>query len=400
VSAATVHLTSRDTEWDAARQLGLTVGEEILDGGSAARVFRATGADGADVALKVLTADAGLVDGHDLDSFLGKLRQLNWIRAGDETLAARCLPVLHAVRGPGWAAYTTPFYESVDSAASLRLALGCGAFFDLQTKLVKDLIVYGYGQASAPAGPGFLTSALVDRIPRRWRVLREALPAEVLDADPLVVNGVPCANPRRLLAELTAGPPPWWNRLAPPRLMFPAHGDANTRNVLVGADGFRLIDPRGSTAWWDPVYDLAKTLFSLTVWDPALRLGTHTRRDGDGGWLVGFRRPAYPGYAAAACQFLDRLQAMPALAALLGDDRHWADRLLWTHALHTLAEAPCRLSDRKTRHDPAGLPITPEELALCHYLLGALLLHDLVTAEGELNAETHLALVAGALPPP
>ncbi|GLW28286.1 phosphotransferase [Actinoplanes regularis] len=399
MTAATVHLMSRDTQWDAARRLGLTVGDEILDGGSAARVFRATGTDGADVALKVLTSDAGLVDGHDLDSFLGKLRQLSWIRAGDETLAARCLPVLHAVRGPGWAAYTTPFYESVDSAASLRLGPDCGAFFDLQAGLVKDLIVYGYGQAVAPVGPDFLTSAMVDRIPRRWPVLRAALPAEVLDADPLVVNGVPCVNPKRMLAGLTDLPRPWWTRLAPPRLMFPAHGDLNTRNVLVGADGFRLIDPRGATAWWDPVYDLAKTLFSLTVWDPALRLGAHVRRDGDG-WLAGFRQPVYPGYAAAARLFIDRLRAMPALAALFGDDPHWVDRLLWAHALHTLAEAPCRLSDRKPRHDPAGRPIAPEELALCHYLLGTLLLNDLAGSAGDVDAGSHLALVAGTLPTP
>jgi hypothetical protein len=393
VTAATVHLTSRDAGPDAAaRQLGLTVGEEILDGGSAARVFRATGDDG-EVALKVLTSGAGLVDGHDLDSFHGKLRQLNWIRAGEQSLAARFLPVLHAVRGPGWAACTTPFYESADSAASLRLGPDCREFFELQGRVIKELIVYGYGQASVPADPGFLASALLDRIPRRWPVLRAALPAGVLDADPLVINGVACANPRRLLSVLAAAPP-WWTRLAPPRLMFPAHGDANTRNVLSGADGFRLIDPRGSTAWWDPVYDLAKTLFSLTVWDPALRLGPRAGRDGDG-WTAGFREPNYPGYVAAAHRFTERLRAMPGLAALLGDDPHWTDRLLWAHALHTLAEAPCRLSDPKIRRDRAGRPITPQELALCHYLFGTVLLNDLVTAAGEVDGQAHLALVTG-----
>ena len=395
MNAPPVRLTSSSERVDAAAHLGLTVGAEIPDGGSAARVFRATTSEGAEVALKILVSAPGLVDGHDVESFLGKVTQQNWIQAGEAALAGRYLPILHVVHGSGWAAYTTPFYESVDSAASLRDSPDCTEFFALHTRLVKDLIVYGYGQTIVPAAPDFVESVLVGRVPRRKALLAAALPSGLADIDRLIVNGRECANPLHLLARLSADAPIWWSRLAPPRLMFPAHGDANTRNVLVGADGFRLIDPRGSTAYWDPIYDLAKTLFSLTVWDPALRLGCTTRHTG-GGWTVGFRQPVFAGYVAAAGQFIDRLADIPDLMGLLSDDPHWRERLLWTHGLHVLAEAACRLSDPKPKTDATGTPIAREELALCHYLLGALLLTDLArqSASGSIDVHDHLSLLA------
>jgi hypothetical protein len=43
----------------------------------------------------------------------------------------------------------------------------------------------------------------------------------------------------------------------------------------------------------------------------------------------------------------------------------------------------------------AGRPITPENLAVCHYLLGTLLLNDLVTNADEVDGQVHLALVTG-----
>lgn len=414
MSTPTVHLAAPATAPDdnvgpepaalatVAAHLRLTVGAEILDGGSAARVYRAHDEDGDPLAVKVLVTRPGLVDGHDIGSFLAKLTQLAWIRAGEPALAARYLPVRHAVHGAGWAAYTTPFYESVDSAAPLREPDGGPAFFAQHRRLVADLIVHGYGQAVAPAAPDYLATVVAGRLPRRLPLLERGLPADLLRADQLIINGTPCVSPLRLLDEIIAAPPAWWNGLAPPRLMFPAHGDANTRNVLVGEDGFRIIDPRGSTAYADPVYDLAKTLFSLTVWDPALRLGCRCRRADDRAdrWEVGFRSPAYPGYRLAAHGFLAHLDGLAGLTGLLSRDPHWRERLLLTHALHVLSEAACRLSDSKIRHDPDGTECTPADLALAHYLFGTLLLNDLVRqlAAGGPDVDRHLGLVTGPGP--
>jgi hypothetical protein len=189
--------------------------------------------------------------------------------------------------------------------------------------------------------------------------------------------------------------------------MAPAHGDFNTRNVLLStrpgatAADFRLIDPRGSTEPWDPVYDLAKTLFSLSVWDPALRTGFSVRRAGRHGYRVAFRQPVFPGYRAAIHAFLPRLRSHEGLSDLFRDDPAWLDRLLLTHDLHVLAEAPCRLSDPKPKPDLRGAESAPAELALGHYLLGTLLINDLaaqLSRTGRVDAGRHLALVTDRLP--
>lgn len=387
-----------------AERLGLTVEREILDGGSAARVYLARDEHGDRLAVKVLVHRPGLVDGHDVDSLLAKLTQLNWIRGGDRELAERYLPVRHAARGPGWAAYTTPFYPSVDSAAPLRGPGGVDAFFSHHGRVVRTLIVNGYGQAIVAAPPGYLDGVLAGRPARRAALLQRGLPAGLSLADDLVVNGVRCEAPLRLLGRLAETAPSWWRRLTPPELMFPAHGDANTRNILLGEkDDFRIIDPRGSTANADPIYDLAKTLFSLTVWDPALRLGCRARPvgGGPGHWEVGLRHPLYPGYRLAAHAFLGHLDGLPHLTALMGRDPHWRERLVLSHDLHVLSEAACRLSDPKIRVGPDNEVCTPADLALGHYLFGTLLLNDSVRrlAAGDLDVERHLSLVTGASAP-
>jgi hypothetical protein len=102
------------------------------------------------------------------------------------------------------------------------------------------------------------------------------------------------------------------------------------------------VSPSRPSVLDSSVYDPAKTLFSLTVRDPALRLGPRAGRDGDG-WTAGFREPDYPGYVAAAHRFTERPRAMPGPAALLG----------------------------------------------------TVLLNDLVTTAGEVDGQAHLALVTG-----
>ena len=394
-----------------ARRLELDVLEENLDGGSSARLFRARRGDATDVAIKLLVEQPGVVDGHDLASFTGKIAQIERIRERAPVLAARCVPVLNRLEGDGWAAYTMPWYESVDVAASLRDdagGAGLAAFHEQYEAILDDLFVGGYGAASAPAPRDHLASVNVGRFLRRVAMLEHALPADLVSRDELVVNGMPCRFARLLLERLAGGDGPEIEHIAPPALMFCAHGDANTRNLLVGpaVDGavdFKVIDPRGSCDAWDPVYDLAKALFSLSVWGPALRLGFTVRRDRlrEDSFEVGFRGGTYAGYRAAIAGFPAFLRGHDGLAELLDGDEHWGQRLLLTHDMHVLAEAPCRLSDPKPKLDCLGEPSTPEHLALGFFLLGTLLVNDLVEqlATGrEIDADRHLGLLTGELP--
>ncbi|MGV9266898.1 phosphotransferase family protein [Kitasatospora sp. NPDC003701] len=384
--------------------LGLTVGAEILEGGSPARVHRATGRAGEELVVKVLVPAPGAVDGHDLVSFRHKLRQIELLRAVAPRLAAHYLPVAHVLDGDGWAACTTPFYASADLAAPLRESpQGTREFFRRYPALLQALVLDGYAARSHPAPAAHLADVVVGRFLRRLPVLRRALPQDLMGAERLTVNGVPCEAPQLVLERLAGR----LARLAPARLMAPAHGDANTRNVLVStrpgaaAADFRLIDPRGCVEPWDPVYDLAKTLFSLSVWDPALRTGFAVSGGPGHAYQVGFRQPVFPGYRAAIHAFLPRLAAHEGLSGLFHDDPRWWERLLLTHDLHVLAEAPCRLSDRKPKPDLRGRNSTPVELALGHYLLGTLLINDLaaqLARPGGVDPTSHLALVADHLP--
>ncbi|WHX18822.1 phosphotransferase [Streptomyces malaysiensis subsp. malaysiensis] len=393
----------------AADRLGLTVGAEIWEGGSPARVHRARAADGGEVVLKVLAAHPGAVDGHDLGSFRGKLHQIRHITDHAPKLAARYLTVLDTIEGDGWAATTTPYLPSEDLGACLRRGDGDEElFFARNADALRALLTDGYGSAAHPTAPGHLDDVHIGRFLRRLPVLEEHLP-EVAGKRELVVEGRRLEAPAPLLRRLLETERDRLDALAPARLGFPAHGDTNIRNLLFATEGdantdVHIIDPRGSTGPWDPVYDIAKILFSLTVWDPMLRLGIRIRRDGpDGGWHTDFRRPVYPGYRSAAHHYLDRLDATGAPALFEGDP-HWKQRLLLTHALHVLAEAPCRLSDRKPKPDVGGRHSPPEELALGHYLLGTLLLNDLAAqwSEGaaDLDTDRHLAVVTGGPPPP
>jgi hypothetical protein len=390
----------------AARRLGLEVGREVFEGGSAARVFMARRPDGTRVALKVLVEAPGTVDGHDLGSFHQKVVQIDKIREGAPVLGARYLPVLDTVDGQGWAASTTPWYLSEDTAAPLRGDGGGDLFFARLDHLVDVVFLRGYGVDAAPAPAGCLASMHIARFLRRFALLAGALDPDVVVADAVVVNGRHCRSPRQLVERLLADPPPALAQMEPPRLMFPAHGDANTRNVLFirGGTDFRVIDPRGSTGYWDPVYDLAKTVFSLSVWDPALRLGFVIDREA-GARLptfdVGFRAPTWAGYRGAVHRFGPWLAGHAGIGELLDGDAAWWERLLLTHDLHVLAEAPCRLSDRKPKWDARGEVSTPEALALGHYLMGTLLLNDLVDqldAGGDLDADRHFDLVTSDLP--
>ena len=260
----------------------------------------------------------------------------------------------------------------------------------------------GYGTDSVPVPPGHLADVHIGRFLRRLPTLERAFP-DAVRADRLVINGVPCESAQNVLRRLLDHGGHRLARMSPARLMFPAHGDANIRNTLIGVgpSDFRIIDPRGSTAHWDPVYDLAKTLFSLTVWDPMLRLGPDIRQRSDGDtphYEIAYRHPFYGGYRSVALEYQSWLDSLPMMADLFAKDPYWQERLLLTHDLHVLAEAPCRLSDRKPKLDLSERESPPEELAVGHYLWGTLLINDLATRLAEHRDLDRHAHLSSALP--
>jgi hypothetical protein len=196
----------------------------------------------------------------------------------------------------------------------------------------------------------------------------------------VVVNGRRCPALAGTLEQLAGRAA----EFAPSELSFPVHGDLNLGNVLLrhhpgGAlTGFTVLDPRGTTDDWDPVYDVAKCLFSLTSFEAALAGGFSVQRFGGTPvrYRVALRRP-WPGHQAAAARFSDVLDRVPFFAELHRTDPQWRTRLVVAHAVHHLAEAACRLSDRTPRDlGPVAGWAACIELARGLLLTGLLLLAD------------------------
>jgi hypothetical protein len=390
-------------------RLGARAVEELTEGGSPARLLRVALPDGRPYVIKLLVDLPGAVDGHDLDSFRTKIRQIDKVRAELAPLRDVYTDRVHEFGDADWAAYTMPFYPTVDIAACLRGDQpSTGVFFDQLGAVLGALIRHGYARDEQRVTGGTVTGTHVDRLRRRFWLLRKYLPAELAGADHLVVNGRRCRHPAQN-AELIRSRPDLLAAVEPGRLYYPAHGDLNTRNILVarggqippdGLAGYRIIDPRGTLDHWDISYDLAKILFSLTVWDGGLRKGFEVNRSaGLAEATVGVRGGQYPGYLAAARAFPAFLDHHSEFSALRRNDPNWLNRLLLGHAFHLLAEAACRLSDIKKRTSEASAhDVSPLELALGHYLYGVVFLEDAVTqlaTTGEIDPRTHLDLVPG-----
>jgi aminoglycoside phosphotransferase (APT) family kinase protein len=323
---------------------GLRVRDAVAEpgGGSSATVWRVGTADGRRLAVKVLAHRDGLVDGHDLGTFVRKPRQIAAVRRALPGLRPYYTEVLGQWRGDGWAAYAMPAHDGRPITAPLDRG-DVGTFLRDATAVFGVLTEHGYARRTFPAPPDHFTRTHLDRIHRRLPLLRAHLPADLFADAPIVVNGRRCAPLSKLLDALAGRAA----ELRPARLGYPVHGDLNLGNLLLRNGSpeaeFTVLDPRGVLAPWDPVYDFGKALFSLTVFERAIGTGFAVH-----GHDVAFRDDR-TGYATAAAAFPDALAALPYFRDLDRVDPGWRTRLAFAHACHCLAEAACRLSDRRPR---------------------------------------------------
>ncbi|MEY9213268.1 hypothetical protein NI17_001615 [Thermobifida halotolerans] len=387
-------------------ELHATMEGEMTEGGSPARLVRLLMPDGTRQVLKLQVEMPGAVDGHDLESFRVKLRQIDKVRADAPALGEMYTEKLREFHGWDWSAYTMPYYPNEDIAACIRGPQPrVEEFFDRFDVTMSVLAERGWSLAESHAEPGQISEIHSDRLTRRFWLLQEHLAGEFTEQGRIVVNGVPCRHPLEI-ARLLKERPELTRHVDATRLHFPAHGDLNTRNLLItgksgGRPAVRIIDPRGTLKNWDVVYDWGKVLFSLTVWDAGLREGFEIGVEKSAGAptavAVRQRGGIYPGYRAAVARLVEAIENHAQLAPLVAEDPGWKSRLLLGHAFHLLAEAACRLSDIKKRESEKGaVDLSPIELSTGHYLFGVLFLEDAVAQlerRGEIDPESHLALL-------
>jgi aminoglycoside phosphotransferase (APT) family kinase protein len=387
--------------------LGIRAARIVGGGGSPAQVWLAETAAGERLVVKALASGDGIVDGHDLGSFMLKPRQIRAVHAQLPLLSPSYVRLVGEWHGPGWAAYAMPFYQGEYVTAPLRGDdPDVPGFFRQLGTVFRTLTEFGYAAQDRAAPPGQFRSAHLDRLRRRLPVLRRYLDPELFGDDPIVINGRSCRTLPGLLSDL-AEDDRLHRRLQPPRLCFPVHGDLNLGNLLVrpalSGSTFVVLDPRGVLQFWDPIYDFAKSLFSLTVFDRALAAGfaLSTRPDRGGRWAE-YRvalRDGQRGYLAAAVGFAPFLQQLPFVGEWASADPGWRHRLFFSHAVHCLAEAACRLSDRKPRtYDDARGWDACLVLARGLYLVGLVLLNDLLATPDEVEPSGHLGWLAADRP--
>jgi hypothetical protein len=367
-------------------ELGIV--EAVIDssGGSSATVWRVVTERGLRLVVKTLTERDDLVDGHDLGTFARKPRQIAAVHRELPELSPYYASVIGRWRGPGWAAYAMPHYAGQPVTRPLD-----GAHPDVESFLrdvsavLRVITESGYAQRSWPAASDHFVTTHLARVRRRLPLLHRYLPAELLADQPIVVNGRRCRSLPRLLAEAGADDA-LLAMLRPGQLAFPVHGDLHLGNVLLRRGSpdpeFTVLDPRGVLTPWDPVYDFAKSLFSLTIFERAITSGL--RVGGSGDYTVSFMDDR-DGYLMAAERFIPVLAELPYLRHLNRSDPNWRTRLRFAHACHCLAESACRLSDRKHRvfGETTGWDA-------CVLLSTGLLLHGIRQLDELLNEVRHV----------
>jgi hypothetical protein len=371
-----------------AARLGLTPVERLDSGGSDSVCLLVTDSGGARYVLKYLESGADRVDGHGVRTFRAKHHQQQHLTRIAPGVAARYLPVLHAEHQRGWSALLLP-YSPHPTVAELGRTLPPEDFVRLLNAIIGALVDEGYALGGHPSDPALWHGTYLGRLTRRWWILRSHLPDD-LQQDAVVINGRRVATMRHL--HQIAGAPEIAGLFAGSRLSYPVHGDLNLRNMLAAPGSsdtpvFHLIDPRGTDQPWDILYDLAKILFTLTLFDDAMRTGFTIASTAPGEYTVGLAGPSglrhtLPAFTATLPSLWARLEA-----AGLGDGP-WPARLLLAHATHVLAESACRLSDRA-----APLP-TRLNRAVGLHLSGLLLLDDLLhRLPGGEPLDDHLAIL-------
>ena len=89
-------------------------------------------------------------------------------------------------------------------------------------------------------------------------------------------------------------------------------------------------------------------------------------------------------------------RGLPPLASLLGQTGSWRARLAFSHAVHAVAEAACRVSDARAHGWPASHPPVRDAVRAFFYT-GLLLLNDVVTrlqAADDIDLAEHWGLLS------
>jgi hypothetical protein len=376
--------------------------DRINSGGSNAHI-QAFLCKGKRYVVKYLRMGAGLVDGHDYQTFATKIDQIQYIHEFCPDLRQNFVTITNFYKGDDGAAFVMPFYDGQSICDLMEEemlehpnSIVVNRMFDRLSPIVTRLIRYGYLAKRYPSLSGSTKYFYIDRVLRRLSLLREYLDPYLFDENAkLIINGVECRTATRLIEELCARTE-WQLMLLPPVLHFPVHGDLNLDNLILmrKSEKFVVLDPRGTLNPWDAIYDFGKMLFTLTAFHETMKRGFVILQTSPGVYEVAFNGGQSKPFQQAADAFVYFLIEHLEFQMLVQDDPRWLERLLFAHAFHALADAACRISDSKIRYfKNASAWQAQLNLAVGFYLLGTFLLENVMSVADPKDAAIQLPIL-------
>jgi len=336
------------------------------------------------------------VEGNGLPKLKAEIRFLSEVLGNSKysALATVYLKMLNVVDNEELAHYDMPIIGDGRNLATVLSnvdGISVDDFYRLLDNLLSVIVPGGYmidgKDLSVNESQERLDDLYVNRVKTRVESLRQAgiygvsplLPVELLSQKNIVINGKAYQSPLEILNKLDANPE--LRGFFRPRYEgFCVHGDLNVLNILYDKeeDRLRLIDPRGVTGKWDPLYDFGKMKMGLGGFEYQM-MGNYILEMDDKGYELSFTGDTLK-LAEANERFLDFLAHSDNFKPLRDKEPYWRERILFSEAVHDLGDVPFRLHIDESAKS-----------AVFSYLLGTLLLNQLLDRVSQGSESASLA---------
>ena len=326
----------------------LRPGETIvreLKGGSAAYIYVVADKTGHKTVRKVAVRDG--VEGNGLAKIIHEIDYYKHIEAHHPKLARIYPRLLETEIGSDYSSETIEYLDGENYYAALREAEQPLDLFRESLQKFVDALCSCASETLAPE-PDPETSLDVYYIERALTRLEPIYPL-IGKEDRLRINGRDFLSAHVILGDLLTNAP--LRNLLLPRLKSAClHGDLTLLNTVLlrESNEIRMIDPRGFTGDWDPLYDFGKLKFSLSGFGEFILKPTPVVTKVEQGFEM--ELSLLPAQARAINDdFLDLVGECAGFKALIAEaEPHWRYRILLAEATHYLADIPFRLYTDET----------------------------------------------------
>lgn len=332
-------------EMDAARPMEdfLRPGEKIvrfLHGSSAAYLCIVADENGIQKVRKIAIRDG--VEGNGIAKVANEIRYYKHIARYEPTLATMYPKLFDAAMGDTFSSETIEYLGGQNYYASLKSQ---EVPFETHKQALRqfiDTLCDNALQNCVPAkdAEGNLIAYYLERSITRLQPIAKLI--EVKDS--ITINGERLQAPHVILQKLIDDKRLW--QFITPRLeCFCFHGDLTLLNTVyvTSSNTIKLIDPRGHTGTWDPLYDFGKIKFTLSGFGEFILGSQEIMQPKKGGYEVNLDT-----IAPASRQLNESLLTMlaeskPFSEGIIEYEPYWRHRIALAEATHFLADIPFRL---------------------------------------------------------